>query len=194
MNPIICRPAFVSVCSALLLVSACMPPVEEETVATVSAPEPDKRIPKFRSAKSISSICNVDDWPMTFPGFKEAPGHEQRELPPPFVKVMSIGADRPIVETDNERVAPGYTLIEPFSEQSSFLINNDREIIATLANRHTPMYTEILPNGHRIVESNRHAKKFEAAGGFTGCLEEYDEHGNLVWQLNLTSDDYIAHP
>lgn len=187
------RITLLSAVAASISLAACMPAVEEEVTMAATAPEPEVKTPKFRSAKSISSICEVDDWPMTFPGFKESPGKEQRELPPPFVNILSIGADRPMVETDMERVAPGYTLIEPASEKDSFLINNEREIVATLPNTHTPMYSEILPNGHRIVESNRHAKKFESAGGYTGCLEEYDEHGNLLWQLNLTSDDYVAH-
>lgn len=173
--------------------SACSPAVEEPVMAAVEAPPAEPRIPKFRSAKSISSICDVDDWPKTFPGFKPTPGTELQEMAPPIAGIMAIGADRPMVETNAETVAPGFTLIQTFTEKDSFLINNDREIVATLINRHTPMYSEILPNGHRIVESNRHNKRFADAGGYTGCLEEYDEHGKLLWQLNLSSDDYITH-
>jgi len=176
-----------------LVFVACAPPADNSTtvVAEVETAEPKK--PKFRSAKAISSICEVDDRPFTFPGFKEPPGSPMREMPPNFAHIMSIGADRPMVETDIAKVAPGYTLIEPFTETDSFIINNDREIVATLVNRHVPMLSEILPNGHRIVESNRYSKRFGAAGGYTGCLEEYDEHGNLLWQLNLASDEYTAH-
>jgi hypothetical protein len=185
--------AFLMLLSAVLSVSGCTPAVETGTDVTAMPAEPEQKKPVFRSAKTISSICEVDDWPLTFPGFKEPPGGTMRELPPPFAMMMSVGADRPMVETDNSKVAPGYTLIEPFTEKSSFIINNDREVVATLVNRHAPMYSEILPNGHRIVESNRHAKKFKAAGGYTGCLEEYDENGTLLWQLNLSSADYVAH-
>ena len=131
--------------------------------------------------------------PFTFPGFKNFPGRPVVEMPPFFANMMSVGANRPMVETDSERVAPGYTLIEPFTEKNGFIINNDREVVAVLENRHTPMLTEILLNGHRIVESNRYSGRFADAGGFTGCLEEYDEHGTLLWQLNLSSDEYVAH-
>jgi hypothetical protein len=179
-------------CTSLTLF-ACTPAVDSGDKIKAVSTEPEHRQPKFRSAKIISSVCGVDEQPFTFPGFKAPPGETVQEMPPPFARMMSVGADRPMVETDAERVAPGYTLIEPFTEKNGFLINNDREILATLVNRHTSMLTEILPNGHRIVESNRYSKRFAMAGGYTGCLEEYDEHGTLLWQLNLSSDDYIFH-
>lgn len=185
--------ALLLLASMTLVVVACTPPVDNgaATVAVAGTPEPKK--PKFRSEKTISSICKVDDPPSGFPGFKEAPGTPMKEMPPPIAAIMSVGADRPMVETDATRAAPGYTLVEPFTEKHSFLINNEREIVATLVNRHSPMLTEILPNGHRIVESNRYSDRFADAGGYTGCLEEYDEHGKLLWQLNLASDEYTAH-
>lgn len=174
-------------------VTACSPAIEEAVMAEVEAPPAEPRKPKFRSAKTISSVCEVDFWPHTFPGFKPPPGHEAEEMPPPVAGMLSVGADRPMVETDLERVAPGHTLIETFTEKDTYLINNDREVVATFVNPHPPGLTEILPNGHRIVVSNRYSKRFADAGGFTGCLEEYDENGTLLWQVNLSSDDYIAH-
>ena len=187
------RPAVLLLASLTITFVACTPAVENAADATVESSEPGQRQPVFRSAKTISSVCAVDQQAFTFPGFKEVPGKQVQEMPPPVAGMMSVGADRPMVQTDTERVAPGYTLIEPFTEKNGFLINNDREIVATLVNRHTPMLTEILPNGHRIVESNRYSRRFALAGGYTGCLEEYDEHGTLVWQLNLSSDEYIFH-
>lgn len=169
-------------------------PSRDNDVSTTpaAAGEGSERKPRFRSAKAISSICEVDEAPPSFPGFKEAAGRQVAEMPPLFAQMMSIGADRPMVETDLERVAPGFTLISPFTEKNSFLIDNDREIVAVLENNHYPMLTEILPNGHRIVESNRYFYRFADAGGYTGCLEEYDEHGNLLWQLNLLLDFTIV--
>ena len=117
-------PAFLMLLSVVLSFSACTPAVEPQAEATAMPAEPEQRKPVFRSAKTISSICEVDDYMITFPGFKENPGNSMREMPPPFAMMMSVGADRPMVETDNSRVAPGYTLIEPFTEKDSFIINN----------------------------------------------------------------------
>ena len=68
--------------------------------------EVTEKKPRFRSAKAISSICGVDQAPPSFPGFKEVAGRQVAEMPPQFAQMMSIGADRPMVETDVERVAP----------------------------------------------------------------------------------------
>ncbi|MDH3987722.1 MAG: aryl-sulfate sulfotransferase [Gammaproteobacteria bacterium] len=174
-------------------VSACMPATEENVTMAATAPESEQRRPKFRSAKTISSICDVYDYPFTFPGFKNFPGRPVVEMPPPFARMMAVGADRPMVETDPERVAPGYTVIQTFTAKDGLIINNDREELAVLENRFPIMHSEILPNGHRIVEGYRHSARFALAGGYTGCLEEYDEHGNMLWQLNLASDEYTAH-
>jgi hypothetical protein len=195
------NPGFTLLLAALsaLAATACTPagqnnatePVADSAPAPAPAPEPAK--PKFRSAKSISSICQVDEAPPSFPGFKVVAGRPTREMPPAFAQMMAVGADRPMVETDYERVAPGYTLIEAFTDQDSYIINNEREVVAVLENTFLPMLTEILPNGHRIVETMRYSDRFSRAGGHTGCLEEFDEYGKLLWQLNLSTDQYIAH-
>jgi len=178
---------------ATLTILACTPATEEPVATPAVAAEPEQRQPKFRSAKSISSVCNVFEVPFIFPGFKQPEGMTVKEMPPPIAQMMSVGADRPMVETDVDRVAPGYTLIQPFSEKNSFLIDNDREVVAVLENRVPTMYREIQPNGHVIVEGFRYSGRFGDAGGYTGCLEEYDENGTLLWQLNLSTDEYVAH-
>ena len=176
-----------------LIISACMPATEEAVTTPAVAAEPEQKQPRFRSAKAISSVCGVYDYPFTFPGFKNFPGRPVVEMPPPFAQMMAVGADRPMVETDPERVAPGYTVIQTFIAKDGLIVNNDREEVAVLENVFPIMHSEILPNGHRIVEGYRQSDRFSDAGGYTGCLEEYDEHGNLLWQLNLASDDYVAH-
>jgi hypothetical protein len=177
----------------MVLVSACTPAAEEKVTLATATPEPEQKRPKFRSAKAISSICDVYDYPVNFPGFKEFPGRPVVDMPPPVAQMLAVGADRPMVETDPERVAPGYTVIQPFTSKDGFIINNEHEELAVLENRFPIMHSEILSNGHRIVEGFRYSDRFADAGGHTGCLEEYDEYGNLLWQLNLSSDEYTAH-
>ena len=178
---------------ASLIISACTPATQESVTTTAAPPEPEQKQPKFRSAKAISSVCGVYYYPFTFPGFKSFPGRPIVEMQPMFEQFMSVGADRPMVETDPERVAPGYTVIQTFTTKDGLIVNNDREVVAVLENDHPIMHSEILPNGHRIVEGYRYSERFRNAGGYTGCLEEYDEHGNAVWQLDLSSDEYTAH-
>ena len=178
-----------------LSLTACAPEQvpEESPVAVISAPVSEVRKPRFRSAKTVSSICTVDYWPEVPPGFAGGPGNAEPEMPPPIAEFMVVGADRPMVQTDINRVSPGYTLIETGSAQDSLLIDNNREVVATIKNAHVPGLTEILPNGNRLVASNRWQDRFLDAGGFLGCLEEYSAAGELLWQLNLSSDQYTTH-
>ena len=187
------RSALLFAALTTLIISACMPATEEAVTTAAAPPAPEQKQPRFRSAKTISSICDVYEYVFTFPGFKNFPGRPTVEMAPPFDQFMAVGADRPMVETDSERVAPGFTVIQTFTAKNGLIINNDREEVAVLENRYPIAHSEILPNGHRIVEGYRQSDRFARAGGYTGCLEEYDEHGTLLWQLNLSSDQYTAH-
>lgn len=181
-------------CSLILSTfSACTPVAEEDANEPAVTQSAEAAQPKFRSAKEVSSICDVDFWAPTMPGFAEPAGREQLDMPPPIAEMMSVGADRPMIETDHERVAPGYTLIEPFKQTTGMLINNSHEIVATLEYLPVPPFSEILPSGHRVIASGRYNERFQNSGGALGCLEEFDAAGNLLWQLNLSSDSYINH-
>ena len=115
-------------------------------------------------------------------------------MPEETVKRLAIGADREPVKTDSERVSPGYVLIEPGAVKQSFLINEDKEVVATFEGDYYPSYSQLLPNGNRLVSSNGRPRGFpRGGGGKTGCIEEYTSAGELVWRMNLNADNYINH-
>ena len=83
--------------------------------------------------------------------------------------------------------------MEPYSVKQSFLINNDKEVVATLDHDYYPAYTQLLPNGHRLIESQVFSEVFEDGGGKNGCVEEQDAKGNVLWRVNMNSDLYVQH-
>lgn len=179
--------------SALVTLAACMPAANqsnEEPHASASS-QGDK--PLFRSAKTISSTCGAGFYPEPPPGFAELAGRPIKEMPPPMAKMMSVGNGREQVATDAGRAAPGYTLIEPGTSKTPFLIDNELRIVASFEYDYVPGLTEILPNGHRLVASNRFSERFEPGGGYLGCMEEFSAAGELLWRLNLTDDRYTTH-
>ena len=95
--------------------------------------------------------------------------------------------------TDYDQVSPGYVLIEPLDAQQSFLINNEKEIVATIENDYYPIYTQILDNGNRLITSFSHTDIFPAAGGAGGCVEEVSAQGDQLWRIELNTDKYIQH-
>lgn len=195
------RLRIVSIATIAMGLCACTPePVNSVTAApidsVVEAPmvsEAFSSQPVFVSNKRVTSDCGVEFIPVPAPGFADALGRETKQMPPPIEARQAVGAGRELLATDEDRVSSGYILVEPVTVKQSFLINNDKEVVATIKNENYLTYTQLLPNGHRILESPVYSEVFNAGGGKAGCVEEQDAEGNLLWRVNLSSDQYIHH-
>lgn len=148
---------------------------------------------KFVSDKIVTSDCGPEYLQTAPPGFAIAGGAEPRDMPPVIAQMQTVGAGRELLPTDYDRVSPGYMLIEPAAVKQSYLINNDKEIVATIEGEYYPGYTQILPNGNRLVTGYGRADPFIAGGGGNGCVEELSAEGELLWRLNLNTDQYVSH-
>ncbi len=179
---------FVVACFALAACTAPadQAPTESHAVAQSSAS------PIYISRKQVSTDCGVESVAAPPPGFAHRPNEDIEEMPEALVKYMAVGAGRPIAETDPERVSPGYILIEPGYVKPAFLINNDKEVIATFENDYFS-FTQLLPDGSRLASSNMYSEVFRDGGGNRGCIEEYGPDGELTWRLRLATDKYIHH-
>ena len=113
-------------------------------------------------------------------------------MPERIAKRQAVGAKRPIAATDPSRVSPGITLIDPSSRKPFYLINNDKEVIGEFAGDYFS-FMQLLPNGNIFGSSQMYSDTFRDGGGASGCIEEYNADGSLVWRLALASDDYIHH-
>lgn len=114
-------------------------------------------------------------------------------MPPPIAAWQAVGAERPIAETVAEKVSPGVTLIDPYSRDPFYLINNDKEVIGEFSSQYNALFSQLLPNGNILSTSNMYSDTFADGGGQTGCIEEYRPDGTLVYRLALNTDDYIHH-
>jgi len=167
--------------------SANEPTVAAKPVAAVPA------APLYISRKQVSTDCGVEATPTTVPGFANRPNGEIADMPPPIANMLAIGADRPMVETDHERVSPGYVLIEPGFVKPAFLVNNDKEVIASFQNDYLSTFTQLQEDGSRLVNNAVWNDVFEDGGGNRGCLEEFGPDGSLNWRLMLSTENYIQH-
>jgi len=170
-----------------------MPAANQSNVESKSATAAGMSKPLFKSSKTISSTCAAGYYAGGPPGFAVLAGRQAEDMPPPMVENLSVGDGREKVATDASRVAPGYTLIEPGSSTTSFLIDNELRQVGSFEYDYTRGLTEILANGHRIVSSNRYSERFREQGGALGCMEEFSAAGELLWRLNLTDDRYTTH-
>ena len=184
-------PRTVVAASLMTIAAGCTPP-SAEPEATLSIPTSQPMQQRYVSAKRVSTNCGSEYMNSPPPGFVEPAGVAQKEMPPPMAKNMAVGAGRPVAETDEARVSPGYVVIEPGYNKDTYIINNDKEVVATLKSDYVVGFSEILPNGNRISSNQNYTSVFNG-GGKRGCLEEYAPDGSLVWRLNLNTDDYIQH-
>jgi hypothetical protein len=174
------------------LVCGCAPGPGGDAADVPAVAKPEAPVQKFVSSMTVTSDCGIENKPPSSAGFAGPVGVEVSEMPERIATRVAVGADREPVETDWERVAPGYVLVEPDSLKESYLVGTDKEIVASYSGDYYAKYTQILPNGHRLYSSIGQAIGI-SQGGMTGCIEEYDVHGDLVWRLNLNNADLISH-
>ncbi len=170
---------------------ACTPAANNGPVeATTATTEPPA--PLYISRKAVSTDCGVAMTSPPPPGFADVPNEELAEMPEMLAKWQAVGAERPVAETDAERVSSGSVLIEPSYRKPAYLINNDKEIVATFENDYFG-FTQLQADGSRFSSSNMYSDVFMDGGGNRGCLEEYAADGSLSWRLRLATDEYIHH-
>ena len=173
---------FVLALAAGVTLSACTSDVEVEAEVLVTPElqtqtQAQLQTQKWVSTMTISSDCGVVP-----------------QLNPPGANGRNIRPPREPVETDWERVQPGYVLLEPTGEKDSYLLGVDKEVVASYSGDYYPKYTQLLPNGHRLYSSKATTVAIHNGGGSTtGCLEEYDANGDLVWRVSLNNDYILSH-
>lgn len=167
---------------------ACTPVANNGPAAATTEPP----APLYISRKAVSTDCGVAMTAPPPPGFADVPGEELAEMPEMLAKWQAVGAERPVADTDAERVSPGYVLIEPGYRKPAYLINNDKEVIASFENDYFG-FSQLQADGSRFSSSNMYSDVFMDGGGNRGCIEEYAADGSLSWRLRLATDDYIHH-
>ncbi len=88
----------------------------------------------------------------------------------------------------------GYTLMAPMHYTRTYLINNAGLVVHTWDSTSEPGRTAyLLENGHMIRAGSVMNGGPSTGGGEGGRIDEYDWDGNLVWQFEYVSSNYIAH-
>ena len=148
--------------------------------------------PHYISEKHVSTDCGIDYAQNPPPGFARRPGQGPAPMPPPIAQNLAVGADRPAVETDHDRVYPGVVMIEPNFRFTKLFIDENGDVAGTITDDRLG-FSKPMPDGTRIVNGHVYADFFNEGGGTRGCLEEYNPDGTLNWRLRLESDDYVQH-
>lgn len=89
---------------------------------------------------------------------------------------------------------PGYTLFSPKHYPYTYLINNEGRIIHqwTKSIYEPGQSVYLLENGN-LLRTCMTKGKLSTGGGEGGRIEEYDWDGNLVWELDYSTETYMQH-
>jgi hypothetical protein len=179
----------------VILTCGCAPESSSESADVAATAEPQApRVQKWVSNMKVTSDCGVENRPGSNGGFAGPVGVPVTEMPENIAAQVATGWGREPVETDWDRVTPGYVLIGSDSLKESYLVGTDKEIAASFVGDHYPKYSQILPNGNWLMSTNvRAVGILQGGGGKSGCMEEYATNGDLLWRLSLNGSDFMSH-
>ncbi len=91
------------------------------------------------------------------------------------------------------QACPGYTLFAPKHHTMTYLMDNQGRAVHRWDSQYEPgQSVYLLENGHLLHCCFTRNKGF-TRGGEGGRLEEFDWDGNLVWEFEYSSDQYLSH-
>src|SRR5436190_21355985 len=97
------------------------------------------------------------------------------------------------VLVNESRAFPGYNLINP-SGKSTYLYDNEGRVVHSWTSEYSGVVAYLLDNGHlfRTAEATNRNQRFRGPA-IGGRLQEFDWHGNLVWDLEYHSEKRVPH-
>ncbi|MBN2090578.1 aryl-sulfate sulfotransferase [candidate division KSB1 bacterium] len=95
---------------------------------------------------------------------------------------------------DDSKVCPGYILFAPKHNTMTYLIDNDGRIIHQwTGSKYEPGQTVYLKENGNLMRACMTKGPLSTGGGEGGRIEEYDWDGNLVWELDFSTNQYMQH-
>jgi len=123
---------------------------------------------------------------------RRGPANEQRPAPPGEGSYGEISMKIGLIQ-NTPKAFPGYTLFAPKHYLFTYLLNNEGQAVHSWASHYEPgQSVYLLENGHLLHCCFTKSKGF-TRGGEGGRLEEFDWDGNLVWEFEYATDQYLMH-
>ena len=97
-----------------------------------------------------------------------------------------------IVSTD--KAAAGYTLFAPHASGTTYLIDNQGQVVKTWESDYRPGNSVyLLENGNLLRAAREKDLKHFQSGGRAGRIQEFTWDGELIWDWTHNSDSYLSH-
>lgn len=95
---------------------------------------------------------------------------------------------------DEAGVSDGYVLFGPLLSDTTFLMDNDGNVVHTWQSEYAPSGTVyLLPNGNILRGAREPGVAVFRGGGQGGRLEEFTWSGEKVWDYAFASEEHLLH-
>ncbi len=92
---------------------------------------------------------------------------------------------------NSSKAFDGYTLFTPMHHTVTYLIDNNGKVVNYWKSNYKPGLTAYLLENGNLLRACFAGRSREEGGG--GRIEEYDWDGNLIWEFDFNSDQYLLH-
>lgn len=95
---------------------------------------------------------------------------------------------------NQEGVSDGYVLFAPLLSGTTYLINNEGEVVHLWETSYAPSGSVYLLESGRLLRTARQPEvPVFKGGGQGGRIEEFNWNGELTWDFEYFSEDYLLH-
>ena len=95
--------------------------------------------------------------------------------------------------SSNGAPAAGYNLFGGINETSTYLMDNDENIIKTWSSSYTPGNSVYLLEDGTLMRTANTGSSVFVSGGQGGRVEQFDWDGNLIWAFDYDTASYRSH-
>ncbi|WP_458627702.1 aryl-sulfate sulfotransferase [Winogradskyella sp. PC D3.3] len=93
---------------------------------------------------------------------------------------------------NQERFLDGYTLIAPVTSKSTYLIDMEGYVVKKWTSNNLPLSVYLNEDG-TLIRSYKTDNPNFLVGGKTGGIEMFDFEGNIIWDWQYSTENYILH-
>jgi hypothetical protein len=140
----------------------------------------------------VITACNIplnDQMPETLSPVEEKSQPISIELQPE--QEVPDATPQPAQSINND--TRGYILFTPLRSTSTYLIDYDGDVVHSWPSEYYPgNAVYLLENGNLLRMGNLRNSTFDA-GGAGGIVQEINWDGNVVWEFEYTSDQFLLH-
>ena len=103
--------------------------------------------------------------------------------------MIGFGCPTGVIHYNKEKCFNGYTVVPPFFDTNTYLIDMEGKIVHQWPSKYFPMAAYLEPDG-TLTRQGRVENPVIRYGGVTGIIEQIDWDGNVIWSFELNDDEH----